>query len=79
MHKCVVEAIKSALGQDEDLKVRFEVVKPDKGNGFYKLKVSVSVGQCHLVPLIERVGVHIGYFYGEGLHVEKMKHIVIFS
>lgn len=81
MHKRIVDAIKLALGQDERNKIKFEVVKPSVkgGVGFYKLKVSVGMGQCHLIPLIERVGIHIGYFYGEGLHVDKMKHVVIFS
>lgn len=79
MHRRITEAIVEALNKYDDKRVSFVVVKNCKSDGFWSLKVTVKAGYCHKLTSIERIGLEIGRFYDEGLSVEKMRHVLIFS
>jgi hypothetical protein len=77
MDRRIVDAIVGALSQGDDDNLVF--VKERVGNHSYRLKVTVKMGFCHKLTSIERIGVEIGKFYDNVLHVDKMRHVIIFS
>lgn len=78
MNKVIVEAIIDALTKGGNKDLTFKIMKTDT-NAFWKLKVVAKPGRVHLMPLVERVGMSIGRFYGEGLNVVKTRHTILFS
>jgi hypothetical protein len=84
MHKCIVDAIMLALKQDGRRGLTFLVIKPSKVNGklpkgFWGLKVTARKGFVYSLPQVERVGMAIGRYYGEGLNVTTTMHTILFS
>ena len=84
MHKRIVDAIMLALKQDGKRGLSYKVIKPAKvngrlPNGFWALKITARKGYVYTLPQVERVGVAIGRFYGEGLGVSTTMHTITFS
>lgn len=84
MNKVIVEAIISALSQDGKRGLSYNTIKPSKvkgktPNGFWSLKITAAKGYVYTLPQVERVGLSIGRYYGEGLHVVTTMHTITFS
>jgi hypothetical protein len=84
MHKRIVDAIMLALKQDGRRGLTFTVIKPAKVNGkypggFWSLKITAKKGYVYTLPQVERVGMSIGRYYGEGLNATTTMHTILFS
>lgn len=79
MHRRIVEAILKVIEEHPRKDELDSFVKSNTTEGFWELVVIPKGDFTSALSHLSSIGQHIGFFYGESLHIQQTKHYVRFT